>query len=152
MVNADFTAKDSIPTCGSLNTRGNFKVDGADDKDIDDYRATLGLEYWEPFMDNDRISASVTADPAEVSELLSLSLQYKFGPRKTFSGCVWWILLSSEPSAGDINSGQAAKYDINNQFDSPTAISALESMGYSGEGYFGGYQGSIPLKTYFWRI
>ena len=29
LVNADFAAKDSIPIAGSLNTRGNFKVDGA---------------------------------------------------------------------------------------------------------------------------
>ena len=148
LVNADFTAKDSIPIAGSLNTRGNFKVDGADDQDIDDYRATLGLEYWEPFMDNDRLSASVTTDPAETSELLSLSLQYKFGP-KELSQVVYGGYYDSEPSAGDINSGQAAKYDINNQLNLPTAISALESMGYSGEGYFGGYQGSYSLENLF---
>ena len=99
-------------------------------------------------MDNDRLSASVTTDPAETSELLSLSLQYKFGP-KELSQVVYGGYYDSEPSAGDINSGQAAKYDINNQLNLPTAISALESMGYSGEGYFGGYQGSYSLENLF---
>jgi hemolysin activation/secretion protein len=147
LVNADFTAKDSIPIAGSLNTRGNFKVDGADDQDIDDYRATLGLEYWEPFMDNDRLSASVTTDPAEVSELLSLSLQYKFGP-KELSQVVYGGYFDSETNAGDINSEQASEYDINNQA-SVTSIPMLEMLGSSGEGYFGGYQGSYSLENLF---
>jgi hemolysin activation/secretion protein len=147
LVNADFTAKDSIPIAGSLNTRGNFKVDGADDQDSDAYRATLGLEYWEPFMDNDRLSASVTTDPAETSELLSLSLQYKFGP-KELSQFVYGGYFESEANQDDVKSANDRIKALNPD-NSNLVGSLIPLLSPSGKGYHGGYQGSYSLENLF---
>ncbi len=78
LVNADFTAQDSLPVAGYVNARGNFGINGGTTPD-NSYRTTAGLEYWEPFFENDRISGSVTTDPSETSDLIRLGLQYNLG-------------------------------------------------------------------------
>ncbi len=78
LVNADFTAEDSLPVAGFVNARGNFGVDGGTTPD-NTYRTSVGLEYWEPFFETDRISGTATTDPAETDDLLSLGLQYSLG-------------------------------------------------------------------------
>jgi len=129
LVNADFTAKDSQPAAGSVNLRGNV---GFEDKDDNDYRATISLEYWEPFFNNDRLYGSVTTDPSDPSELHSLGLQYKFGP-KELSQIVYGGYFESE-SKIDVDSSTGALSDL------------LSLLTPSGKGFHFGYQGSYAIE------
>lgn len=133
IVDAELSAQDSLPVGGSFNVRGNV---GFEEKENNDFRATVGFEYWEPFLDNDRLSGSVTFDPSSSSiakdgDLFSLGLQYKFGP-KEYSQLLYGGYFESD-SVVSVDSGNLALSTL------------IDTLNPSGKGFHMGYQGSYDF-------
>ena len=105
IVDADFTIEDEVP----LIFTANVANDGA--RQSSGWRAGLGLEWWEPFAQGDRLALSWLADPEDLSQLSSYSMQY-FGE----SGeKVDWIVFGGYSDSEYDNVVSSADLDVNGE-------------------------------------
>jgi hemolysin activation/secretion protein len=70
IVDADFKVDDSAPVAFSANVSN----DGA--RQSSGWRSGVGLEWWEPFAQGDRLALSWLTDPEDPSQMSSYSMQY----------------------------------------------------------------------------
>jgi hemolysin activation/secretion protein len=121
IVDADFKVDDSAPVTFTANVAN----DGT--RQSSGWRAGIGVEWWEPFTQADRLALSWLADPEDPSHMSSYSLQY-FGE----SGeNVDWILFGgySESETENLDVGLGAGSGMDIQGDG-THLGALGTYGF----------------------
>ena len=115
-VNADFEVEDRFPVSPYI------RVSNDGSRQTSGWRATLGAEFWESLMTNDRFNLSYTMDPQNASKQFSSFASYQFGT----SGFRQSIYFGYSDSSND------------------NLVSSLD-MDIVGKGFFTGYSAVVPV-------
>jgi len=90
VVDADFGVNDGPPVV----VTGGVANDGV--RISSGWRSNLGIEWWEPFREGDRLSLTWTTDPGDVSQLNGYSVQYAGEPGSTINWALFGGYTESE--------------------------------------------------------